>query len=77
MYILKNENGVEKKVKKGVSWTFLFWGALVPLFRGDWKWALISFLAIPATFGIFWIIMIVKYNEWYLNDLLNDGYVIQ
>ena len=37
----------------GFSWTTLFLGPLVPLFRGDWKWALIMYfviqIAVPTT----------------------------
>lgn len=77
MYKLKNENGVTKEVKNGISWTVFFFGILVPLFRADWKWFLIALVAVPATFGVFWLFMVFKYNKWYLDDLLNKGYEIQ
>lgn len=35
--MMKNKIGQVKMVKDGFSWTTLFWGALVPLFRGDGK----------------------------------------
>ena len=76
MYVLKNDNGVVKQVKKGFSFTILFFGILVPLFRGDYKWFLISLIAVPASMGIFWLFMMFKYNEWYKNDLLEKGYKI-
>ena len=76
MYKLRNENGVTKEVKKGISWTYLFFGSLVPLFRGDWKWFILTLIAAPVTFGISHIVFFIKYNDWYLNDLLNKGYRI-
>ena len=76
MIKLQNDKGISKKVKVGISWTALFFGALVPLVRGDWKWFLISLIATPATLGIFQIIFIFKYNGWYLEDLLEKGYEI-
>ena len=38
MITVKNSNGVTKTVKNGFSWTMLFFGAFVPLVRGDWKY---------------------------------------
>ena len=74
MIILKNDNGITKQVKCGVSWTYFFFGSLVPLFRGDWKWFLITLIAAPVTFGISHIVFFIKYNDWYINDLKNSGY---
>jgi hypothetical protein len=77
MYTLKNEYGVTKEVKKGFSWTMLFFGIFVPLARGDWKWFLISLIAGFVTVGISWLIFPFFYNKIYLNELLEKGYVIQ
>ena len=76
MYTLKNDNGVTKEVKKGLSWTYFFFGSLVPLFRGDFKWLLITLIAAPVTFGLSHFLFFFKYNEWYLNDLQEKGYKI-
>ena len=76
MYKLRNANGVTKEVKKGFSWTMLFFGVFVPLVRGDWKWFLISLVAAIFTGGITWLVFPFFYNKLYLNDLLNSGYEI-
>lgn len=76
MYNLRNENGVCKEVKKGFSWTMLFFGIFVPLVRGDWKWFLLSLLAAIITSGLSWLVFPFFYNKLYLNDLLNKGYKI-
>lgn len=76
MYTLRNRNGVVKEVKKGFSWTMLFFGVFVPLVRGDWKYFLISLVAAIFTSGISWLVFPFFYNKLYLNDLLNNGYEI-
>ena len=76
MYTLKNDNGVTKEVKNGLSWTYFFFGSLVPLFRGDFKWFLITLIAAPVTFGLSHFLFFFKYNEWYLNDLQEKGYKV-
>jgi len=82
---LVNETGVEKEVKKGFSWTTLFFGMFVPLVRGDLKWAIIIFLIhallAPFTFGIgnliANIVFAVKYNGIYIRELREKGYRIE
>ena len=76
MHVLRNDQGITKTVKDGVSWTFFFFGCLVPLFRGDWKWFLLSLVATFVTFGLSNFVFMFKYNEWYRNDLLERGYRI-
>lgn len=76
MYQLQNRNGVRKEVKEGFSWTMLFFGIFVPLFRGDFKWFLITLLVAFITGGISWLVFPFFYNKLYLNDLLNNGYEI-
>lgn len=82
--LMLEKNGVMKKAPVGFSWTVFFFGFFVPLFRGDWKWALImsatSIIAGIALYGIgAWIVLFIfafKYNEWYMNDLKEKGYVV-
>lgn len=84
MLTLRNNNGVTKEVKQGFSWTVFFFGFFVPIFRADWKFAVIMFLASIAGSMVIpglgsWVIMIIfmfKYNEWYINDLKAQGYRI-
>lgn len=73
-----------KKVPTGFSWTFFFFGMLVPIIRGD---VLISsilavifltMLFIPQVFVLFVILQVVGafvYNEMYLNNLKTKGWV--
>ncbi|GMX66654.1 hypothetical protein Elgi_59260 [Paenibacillus elgii] len=57
---LRNQVGIVKERKVGFSWTTLFFGFFPVLFRGDWKWAIIQFVAAGCTLHI--------------NDLLKNGY---
>lgn len=54
---LKNSVGVTKHVKLGFSWTMLFFGFFVPLFRGDFKWTLISLVLSFVTCGLAWFVL--------------------
>ncbi len=79
---LKHESGVTKEVKYGFSWTTFFFGFIVPLVRGDIKWALIM-IAISVVVGSFTfgigtlvsgIIFSFVYNKIYIKELLEKGY---
>lgn len=76
MIVLRNEFGVTKQVKVGFSWTMLFFGVFVPLFRGDIKWFLITLLIGLLTAGLSWLVFPFFYNKVYLEDLLNSGYKV-
>ena len=74
---MKNEIGQVKIVKEGFSWTMLFFGIFVPLYRGDWKWFLIILIANIFTYGWASIVFAFIYNKIYINDLLEKGYKFQ
>ena len=74
---MKNEIGQVKVVKEGFSWTMLFFGIFVPLYRGDWKWFLIILIANIFTYGWASVVFAFIYNKIYINDLLEKGYKFQ
>lgn len=86
---LTNHSGHTIRTKVGFSWTVLFFGFFVPLFRKDWKWFLIMF-AIDVIFSylvgglgdfgdalgyVINIWLAFFYNEIYIKSLLQNGYV--
>ena len=74
---LKSKNGSIKEAPVGFSWTVFFVSWLVPLSRGDWKWALIIFVPIFITFGLSSILFAFIYNRTYIEGLLKQGYTIK
>lgn len=71
---LKSAAGVVKECKVGFSWTMLFFGMFVPLFRGDFKWTLLYLVISTFTMGLGVIILPFVYNKIYIRDLLDSGY---
>jgi hypothetical protein len=69
------DSGLLKEPKIGFSWTTLFFGLFVPLFRGDIKWAVISFVFSIVTLGLFWLIFPFIYNKIYIKSLLKEGFI--
>lgn len=72
---LKHPSGFQKETKAGFSWTVFFFAFFPPLFRGDWKWAIIILLLAPFTLGLSTIIFAFIYNGIYIRALLRAGYV--
>lgn len=74
--MINNRTGSRKQVKRGFSWTMLFFGVLVPLFRGDLLWFAISLVLAIVTSGVSWLILPFFYNSIYMNRLFDKGYVL-
>lgn len=72
--VMRDSVGRTKTVKEGFSWTTLFFGAFVPLCRGDWKWFLIMLIAAMFTMGISSLVFCFVYNKIYIDELLGQGY---
>jgi len=63
-----------KQAPVGFSWTTFFFGLFPALFRSDWKWAGIQFLAIMLTWGLSSIVFCFIYNSLHIKDLVNKGF---
>lgn len=69
----------------GFSWTMFFWGPFAPIFRGDWKWAIvlliIALIAAAISGGILgWLPGVIgafMWNKSYLNRLVSDGFQLK
>lgn len=72
---LKDEMGMIKEAKIGFSWTKLFFGAIVPAIRGDWKYAGIMLVCAMITGGISSLVFPFVYNKLYIKDLLMKGFL--
>ena len=73
--------GQRREAPEGFSFTTLFFGALVPLCRGDFKWFFIMcvaniFLSFVFLSPLSWLIFAAMYNSEYIKDLKNEGYLV-
>lgn len=74
MINLKNNRGLIKQCPTGFSWTMLFFGGLVPLFRGDLKWFAITVICDICTSGLAWFVFPFIYNKIYIKGLLSQEF---
>lgn len=72
--VMLEKNGVQKQGFVGFSWTMFFFGFFVPLFRGDFKWFIITLILMLLSFGLAQFIVCFLYNKFYTVGLLEDGY---
>lgn len=59
----------------GFSWTTLFFGFFVPLFRGDVLWFIVFLILNTTTFGIVNLILCFLYNGIYTKNKLKEGFI--
>ncbi|MGL5436050.1 MAG: FHA domain-containing protein [Lachnospiraceae bacterium] len=67
-------SGKTIQVKRGFSFTYLFFGSFVPLFRGHIAGFFLTFFLNLFTCGIAHWVMVFCYNGMYINWLANSGY---
>ena len=71
---LSDQMGQIRTAKVGFSWTVFFFGFLVPICRGDAKWAVIMFLAALCTCWLATFVFSFTYNGTYIRGLLSQGF---
>jgi len=69
-------DGENKVIPTGFSFTVLFFGAFVPLFRGDGMGFLIHIALAFFTMGFSWFILPFTYNYAYEQRLRDQGWKI-
>jgi len=74
--LIQPETGLMKSGYYGFSWTFLFFGWFVPIFRGELFISLLHFVITIVTFGIWQVIIAFLYNKQYMTRMLEKGYVL-
>ncbi len=67
-------SGLTRKGYYGYSWTYLFFGWLVPVFRGDLGIAALHLLFTMVTLGWWQIIVSFLYNRQYMTRMLTNGW---
>jgi hypothetical protein len=69
-------SGLIKSGYVGFSWTYLFFGWWVPLFRGEIGIAALHLLFSIVTFGLWQPIMAFLYNKQFMTRKLTHGWVL-
>lgn len=76
MITLQNKStGLVKELKAGFSWTFLFFGGAVYIFRGNWSEFWKCFFLGSITLGIYTIVQCWTANEKEIVRYIEKGYV--
>ena len=72
--IRHTQSGLTRKGYYGFSWTYLFFGWFVPLFRGELSTAALHLLFTLFTFGLWQLILCFIYNRQYMTRMLTSGW---
>ena len=74
--IRHRESGLTRSGYVGFSWTYLFFGWFVPLFRGELGVAALHLLFTFVTGGLWQLIVCFLYNRQYMTRMLTGGWVL-
>ena len=72
--IKHTQSGIVKSGYVGFCWTYLLFGWIVPVFRGEIGIGALHLLLTLITFGLFQIIMPFLYNKQFMVRHLTNGY---
>ena len=75
--IQHSATGLTKNGYYGFSWTYLFFGWFVPLFRGELGVAALHLLFSFVTLGFWQLVLCFIYNKQYMTRMLEKGYVLK
>jgi len=70
-------NGLTTNGYYGFSWTYLFFGGFVPLFRGEVLLGLIHLILSICTFGMSNVVFCFLYNKQYMIRMIEKGYILK
>jgi len=74
--IRHSQSGLTRKGYFGFSWTYLFFGWFVPIFRGELGIAALHLLFTIVTLGWWQLIVCFLYNKQYMTRMLTSGWVL-
>lgn len=69
--------GQRRELPVGFSWTCLLFGAFPLMFRGAWKWVLISMGLAMITIGFSFLFIPFFINKKCIEDAVNDGFAVK
>ena len=72
--IKHSQSGMIKQGCHGFSWTYLFWGWIVPLVRGELGIGGLHLLFTMLTMGLWQFIVCFLYNKQYMTRMLTAGW---
>ncbi len=70
-------SGMVKSGYYGFSWTYLFFGFLVPVCRGEMIESIAHFVFNLASFWIFPLVMAFFYNKQYMMGMMEKGWQLE
>jgi hypothetical protein len=74
--VIHKDSGLVKTVRLGWSWTYWYFGFLVPVFRGEIGIGVLHMVISVFTFGLFQVLMSFLYNRQQLTRLLEKGWIL-
>lgn len=74
--IKHSQSNIIKNGYVGYCWTYIIFGWMVPIVRGEIGIGVLHLVLTLITFGVFQIIMPFLYNKQFMTRDLNNGYVL-
>ncbi len=76
VYLKHKDSGLPKTARIGWCWTYVYFGWLVPMFRGEIVMGLLHLVFSVITLGLFQVIWSFLYNKQHLTRLMSSGWTL-